>query len=96
MRNFGNFSPTLTLVTAPSRLGRCRPTNPPRRTSVCQRRRESAPSRAKTLPKSWHHELMSFGPHGQHGTRSGSHYNLGNAAHDYVGQTSSTVCGEYN
>src|ERR1700733_96472 len=46
--------------------------------------------------RSWHHELMSFRPHGQHGTRSGAHHRLGNAAHDDMRQAGSTVCGEYD
>src|ERR1022692_4545695 len=45
---------------------------------------------------SWHHELVSFGPHGQYRARSGSHDGLGDAAHDDVGQTSPTVCGQYD
>ena len=40
--------------------------------------------------------MVSFGSHGQHGTRSGAHDTLGNAPHENVGQTSSSVRGEYD
>src|ERR1022692_2754029 len=51
---------------------------------------------AKSFPKSRHHELMSFGPHGQHGTTSGAHDALGNAAHKHMSKTRSSVRGEYD
>jgi RNA polymerase sigma factor (sigma-70 family) len=53
-------------------------------------------NQVEVIGNSGHHELMSLGAHGQHGTRSGTHHGLGNAPHEDMAQASPTMCGEYD